>query len=396
MIYSHSKLGDYETCPRKYKLAYIDGLRTEEEGIEAFLGSRFHEAMRKLYAELPFRVMPLEEVKAYYQDLWKKNFHEKVVIVTPERTADDYFRLGLKFIEDYYRHYYPFSQNRVLGLEQKVEIDLDGTGRYLLFGYIDRIDLTPDGVYEIHDYKTSSNLPGQQELDSDRQLALYQLGLQQKWPQAKKVRLIWHYVAFDLEFSSTRTPDQLAALRRQVMAIIEQIEVDTEFPPKESGLCNWCGFWEFCPLKKHEAILEHLPVEEYLQEEGVVLVNKYIEYWNQKKEAEAKLERLREAIIKYAESRQLERIIGSEFYLTLKKQERIHFPGTGEESRICLENIIKQAGLWEKFSTLDRYALERALRSGELEPALLQELAKWFKKETVITLFPARKRGSPD
>ncbi|MDI6846268.1 MAG: PD-(D/E)XK nuclease family protein, partial [Candidatus Saccharicenans sp.] len=61
MKYSHSKLSTFENCPLKFKLAYIDEIRVEEEGIEAFLGSRFHQAMEKLYSELPFRTMTLDE-----------------------------------------------------------------------------------------------------------------------------------------------------------------------------------------------------------------------------------------------------------------------------------------------------------------------------------------------
>ncbi|HEK86222.1 MAG: RecB family exonuclease [Candidatus Saccharicenans sp.] len=396
MIYSHSKLGTYETCPWKFKLTYLDGLKVEEEGIEAFLGNRFHEAMEKLYKELKFRMMTLEEIKAYYEEQWKKNFHEKVVIVAPERTAADYFRLGLKFIEDYYRHYYPFNQNRVLGLEQKIEVDLDGSGRYILQGYVDRIDLTPEGVIEIHDYKTGSALPEQAQADADRQLALYQLGVKQKWPWAEKFRLVWHYVAFDLEISSTRTPEKLEELKHQIIELIEKIEADKEFPPKESVLCNWCPFWDYCPLKKHEASLEKLPANEYLKEEGVVLVNKYIEYLNQKKEAEAELEKLKEAIINYADEHQLERVMGSDFHLTLKKQEKLFLPLSEEESRKVLENLIKKAGLWEKMSTLDRFAVERAVRSGQLEPGLLEELLKLLRKKTVISLYPEKNAKEED
>lgn len=394
--YSNSKLSTYETCPLKYKLAYLDKLEVEEEGIEAFLGSRFHEAMEKLYQELPFRTMTLEEVKAYYEERWKKNFHDKVVIVAPERTADDYFRLGLKFIEDYYRRYYPFNRNRVLGLEQKVEIDLDGTGRYVIIGYVDRIDLTPEGVIEIHDYKTGSSLPEQAQADADRQLALYQLGVKKKWPWASSFRLVWHYVAFDLEIVSTRTSEQLEQLKQEIKQLIDRIEAEREFPPRESILCNWCAFWVYCPLKKHEATLEKLPTNEYLREEGVVLVNKYISFLNQKKEAEAELEKLKEAIIKYAEENKLSRVMGSEFHLTLSRREMIKIPAADHEKRVLLENLIRQAGLWDKFSTLDRNAIEKAIKSGQLHGELLAKLDEFISRETLITLHAGRNEGPSD
>ena len=49
-MYSHSRLETFEQCPQKYKFRYIDNIRTETEGIEAFVGKRVHEALEKLVA----------------------------------------------------------------------------------------------------------------------------------------------------------------------------------------------------------------------------------------------------------------------------------------------------------------------------------------------------------
>jgi len=45
-VYSHSRIGTFENCPRQYKLKYIDRIQLPEgkTGVEAFLGSRVHEA----------------------------------------------------------------------------------------------------------------------------------------------------------------------------------------------------------------------------------------------------------------------------------------------------------------------------------------------------------------
>ena len=51
-IYSHSRLEAFKSCPLKYKFNYIDKIKREEEGIEAFLGSRFHKVMEKIYKDL--------------------------------------------------------------------------------------------------------------------------------------------------------------------------------------------------------------------------------------------------------------------------------------------------------------------------------------------------------
>ena len=54
---------------------------------------------------------------------------------------------------------------------------LDKERDYWIRGYIDRLVLVDQSVLEIHDYKTSGKLPAQKEVDSDRQLAFYQMGV---------------------------------------------------------------------------------------------------------------------------------------------------------------------------------------------------------------------------
>jgi RecB family exonuclease len=103
-------------------------------------------------------------------------------------------------------------------------LNLDGAGKYKMQGYVDRIACRGDGTYEIHDYKTSSHLPTQAEADEDRQLALYQIGLEGMWKDVEAVDLIWHYVRFDTDLVSRRTPDQLQSVREACIAVIDDIE----------------------------------------------------------------------------------------------------------------------------------------------------------------------------
>jgi len=131
--------------------------------------------MEKIYKDLPFRKYSLDELLDFYEDDWDKKYHDKIIIAANGRKAKDYKEIGKKFIGDYYTRYYPFNQGKVLGIERQVFINLDGQGEYRLRGYIDRIDQAKDGIYEIHDYKTSKSLPEQSRMDEDRQLALYQI-----------------------------------------------------------------------------------------------------------------------------------------------------------------------------------------------------------------------------
>jgi putative RecB family exonuclease len=189
-VYSHSKLATYENCPQKYKLQYIDRIELPEgsEGIEAFLGSRVHDVLEKLYKELILTKMnTLEYLLAYFKDEWDRNWHSNVVIVKKGFTKDHYRNAGKESITNYYKRHQPFNQSKTLATEQLLTFKIDN---YTIRGFIDRLSQTRKGAYEIHDYKTSGSLPSQDKLDNDRQLALYQIGIKEKFRDAKDIRLI--------------------------------------------------------------------------------------------------------------------------------------------------------------------------------------------------------------
>ncbi len=73
------------------------------------------------------------------------------------------------------------------------------------------------------------------------------------------MRLVWHHVAHDVEMRSTRTPAALEELKAGIAALIDRIEAETEFPVNESALCDWCSYWDLCPVKKHLVKVEALP-----------------------------------------------------------------------------------------------------------------------------------------
>ena len=76
-VYSYSRVNTYHTCPYKYKLQYIDKIKLEEEGIEAFMGSRVHETLEKLYLDLnKSRLDTIEELVEYYNQIWSENWHD--------------------------------------------------------------------------------------------------------------------------------------------------------------------------------------------------------------------------------------------------------------------------------------------------------------------------------
>jgi len=384
--YSHSQLSTYETCPYQYKLAYIDKIEVETEGVEAFMGSRVHDALEKIYQDLKVtKLNTLEEVLIFYDQDWERNWNEMVRIVRKDYTAEDYRRLGAKCITDYYKRYYPFDQGKTLGLEEYITFPLEEEKDYWIRGYIDRVTLLDSSILEIHDYKTSNRLPTQEDVNSDRQLAFYQMGVSEKWQGVQEVRLIWHYLTFDTEIRSSRSPDELHRLRQMTLELIRRIETDRHFFPKEGPLCHWCDYQGFCPKRRHLIATGSLPPNEYLNEEGVMLINRYVEMKERKRifneEIDVELAKMEEALFAYARKEEIDAIYGSDHVAKIRMEMKEKYPLKGDPSRKTLDEMIKKAGKWMEVSDLNPWMLARIISRGGWPPSLVSKVKEFSTLE---------------
>jgi len=388
-MYSNSRIETFEQCPRKYKFRYIENIRTDAEGVEAFVGKRVHETLEKLYKDLKMaKLDTLEELLRYYENEWEKNWHGKVKVVREGITPGHYFELGKRCITDYYKRYQPFNQGRTLGLEERIELKLkDGEKSYTIQGYIDRLTWDPTSeTYEIHDYKTGSAVPTQEEADEDRQLALYQLGIKQRWPDAKKVKLVWHYLASDKDITSSRTDANLATLEREVIEAIHRIEEEFKagrWEVRTSRLCEWCEYKSICPAWKHPEAMEKLSPNEYLKDTGVQLVVKYADLEARKADLQAEIKtlsaeqtKIEEAAIAFAREEDLLSIDGPEHRLVIKSEDEFRAPTKSEDPFAweLLRTTLKNAGKLEDVSTVNSAMLKFALKRGKWPEALVKSI----------------------
>jgi len=374
-IYSISRIGTFEDCRLRYKYQYVDRLKADKETIEAFMGSRAHEALAELYGFVKNGVVkPRDWLLARYDDLWGKNLTPAVKVVRSDYTEDDYRRKGRKCLDDYYGEYAPFDQAKVVATEKEISFKLkDGNVEISFRGIIDRLDWNDkEKIYEIHDYKTSGSLPTQADADTDDQLGLYHIAVRSLWPDIDRVKLIWHYLLFNKRIESSRSQEKLAELEKAMILKVKEIEACTDYPPKKSALCDWCGFQDICPEWKHPEAMKKLPENEYLKDEGVVLVARYAELEEKKKELKKEIEdleaeeaKVEEAAFTFAKKNGVRVIDGQGFQLTVLEKEETCAPMKKEDEArwTALRDLLISEGKYQDVSTVNNNMLNARLRT---------------------------------
>jgi hypothetical protein len=211
------------------------------------------------------------------------------------------------------------------------------------------------------------------------------MGVEGKWKDIREVRLIWHYLSFDTEIQSSRTPEELHQLRQETLKLIQKIETDRYLIPKEGPLCAWCDYQGLCPKRKHLITVENLPPNEYLNEEGVALVNQYVELkerkrlWNE--EIDAELAKIEEALYAYAQREELEAIFGSDHVAKIKIEMKEKYPLKGDPNRRVLDELIKKVGKWMEVSDLNPWMLARVIGRGGWPPSLVKKVKEFSISE---------------
>ena len=395
-VYSHSRLNCFEQCPHKFKLQYIDKVEPEaEESIEAFLGLRVHEALEKLYRDLlHHKKNSLEDLLLFLNKEWESNWDDSIIIVKEEYGPTNYMSMAEKYITDYYNRYKPFDQTKTIALEERIIVNLDDAGNYKLQGLIDRLSEAKDGFYEIHDYKTYSRLPLNDYIRSDRQLALYMIGVKNSYPDVKDVRLIWHFLAFDKEVDSTRSNEELESLKKDTIKLIDKIESEERFEASPSVVCDWCEFRSVCCQWSHLYKIMDKPENEYLKDSGVLLVNRYAELKEKQKQMNTELEdeivKLEEALIEFAEKEHVDCVFGSKSKVRITTSERYSFPSKNSKERERLEQLLKKHGKWQDVVQLDTSALAKIILERQWEKPVLDVLIEYMELERSKRLYLSR------
>ena len=130
--------------------------------------------------------------------------------------------------------------------ELYVETEVDGL---TLRGYVDRLDVAPDGAMRVVDYKTGRS-PGERfEGKALFQMKFYALVL---WRLRGQVPAMLQLVYLGDGQVVRYVPDEqdLRSLERNLHAVwaaVARAAQTGDWRPRTSRLCGWCDFKELCP-----------------------------------------------------------------------------------------------------------------------------------------------------
>ncbi|MBI1847190.1 MAG: PD-(D/E)XK nuclease family protein [Candidatus Rokubacteria bacterium] len=400
--YSHTRLSVYETCPRQYHFQYVEHVKAPEiETVEMFLGSRVHQTLEGLYHLVRFgRVPTLDTVLSAFRRGWDEAWHDDIRVTRPGLVAEDYRRLGERQLEDYHRRYAPFTAEHTLAVERRLLFPLDAGETIWFQGIVDRLTRARDGRWEIRDYKTGGWLPDQAQLDRDRQLALYELGVRHRWPSAESIELVWHYLAHDLELRSRRSPEALEALRQETIGLVRTIEGDRELATRVGAHCGRCPFQPICPAWRHQAMITAevaaLPEAARADDEPVRWVDRLGELTAQQAAIEAEIDDLGSRVAAFAAAGGLDRVFGVEYVTTVKRTERVAYPRKTDPQRPALEALLRDHGVWEAVATLDTRALAARAADAAWPAALRGAVMAMARRESSVSLSTRRLPSAPE
>ena len=197
---SYSQYSQWDVCPYKWKLNYIDKLGTFTDNIHTLFGTSMHEVLQtyltimyndtvKVADALPLDKMLLKRMKDNYNQIMGKNGGE---VFVEQHDMEEFYQHGLLILEWFKKKrgmYFSKKGYELVGIEVPIDYKMNDGVKFI--GYIDvLIHDTVRDRYKIIDIKTSTmgwNKYQKADKNKPDQLLLYKnfWGLQNNIPLDK-------------------------------------------------------------------------------------------------------------------------------------------------------------------------------------------------------------------
>ncbi len=254
---SPSRAGDFVTCPLLYRFRTVDRL-PEPPSADAVRGTLVHKVLEDLF-DLP----AAERTPARAGDMLAPSWRalvaaepELAALFDPDLAAraDDgpppdlaHWLASCRTVLE--RWFTLEDPTRLEPAERELYVETLLESRLLLRGFVDRLDVAPDGALRVVDYKTGRSPAVGFEQRALFQMRFYALVL---WRTRGVLPALLQLVYLGNGEIVRYEPDEadLLATERRVQAIWEAISTareSGEWLPRRSRACDWCAHRAICP-----------------------------------------------------------------------------------------------------------------------------------------------------
>jgi DNA helicase-2/ATP-dependent DNA helicase PcrA len=132
--------------------------------------------------------------------------------------------------------------------ETQFEIEVAGKN---LKGFIDRIDMTPSGDYEVFDYKTGKGMLTGNTIKKDIQMNAYSLAVQAIYGKLPATATLL-YVRNEKPIVYKITENDVQQSEQEIGSLVNGILSEQFEPTPSYQTCKFCDYWNICEAKEIE------------------------------------------------------------------------------------------------------------------------------------------------
>lgn len=246
---SPSRAGDFMSCPLLYRFRTLDRL-PEPLSPDAVRGTLVHKVLEDLF-DLPAERRTPSQASAMLEPTWAALVEREPDLATMLETPDGpeaaaWFASCRDVLDRYFTLEDP---SRLEPAERELYVETLLESKLLLRGFVDRLDVAPDGALRIVDYK-SGRSPGEMfEAKALFQMRFYALVI---WRSRGVIPAMLQLVYLGNGEVLRYVPDEadLRATERKVEAVwqaIRRAEELGDWRPNRGRLCDWCAHQAICP-----------------------------------------------------------------------------------------------------------------------------------------------------
>ncbi len=236
MTFSASKIKQYMDCPLRFKYSSILQIPTPRKSYFQ-IGTGVHAVYEQLSKQkMQGHPIDLNLATTLLNENWDPSSFSSTTQEKQEHTKmQEMLQFWLARETD--------CKSKTICVEEPFDLILDG---HHFKGFIDRIDETPSGEYEVIDYKTNKTPTPKKRLKEDVQLALYCLAVKEKYGKlpARAGHFYVHPKVAEMRVVDV-SEESVGAVVERILEAVEGI-LSEDFEVKEKPNCYFCDYGGIC------------------------------------------------------------------------------------------------------------------------------------------------------